>query len=152
MQPMMPLLRVPGALTMLFAPFRLEALRKRALTMMRATKRPIEQEAADSYGLPGLRSKAVRRDAQKLLRGVDKRHTLEAAERLSEFDRPALIAWSAEDKFFPKRYAEQLAERLPDSRLEWIEDSYTFSPEDQPARLAALIAEFVAAPAAAHAS
>ena len=31
---------------------------------------------------------------------------------------------------------------LPDARLEWIEDSYTFSPEDRPDRLAELIASF----------
>ncbi len=48
-----------------------------------------------------------------------------------------------EDRFFPTRHAEELAAILPGARLEWIEDSYTFSPEDQPDRLAELLAGFV---------
>jgi pimeloyl-ACP methyl ester carboxylesterase len=142
LKPLMPILRLPGALAAVFAPFRLKGVRRRALTMMRVTKRPVEPEAADSYALPGLRSSAVRRDTRKLLVAVDKRYTLEAAERFKDFDRPALIAFSREDKFFPNRDARRLAELLPQARLEWIEDSYTFSPEDQPGRLAGLIREF----------
>ena len=147
MRPMMPVLTLPGALRVLYAPLRLAALRRRMLTMIRATKRPVEPEAVDSYTFPGLRSAAVRRDTRKLLAGADRRQTLEAGERLRGFDRPALIAWSREDRFFPTRYASRLAQALPDSRLEWIEDSYTFSPEDQPARVAELIAAFVREPA-----
>jgi pimeloyl-ACP methyl ester carboxylesterase len=147
MQPMMPLLRVPGALAALFAPFRLGSVRRRATTLIRTTKRPIEPEVADSYALPALESSAVRRDATKFLAGVDKRYTLEAAERLAKFERPALIAWSSEDKFFPTSHAERLAKLLPNARLEWIEDSYAFSPEDQPERVAELIAGLVREPA-----
>ena len=154
MQPAMPVLRLPGVVAVLSAPMRLGAVRKRLLTLMQATKRPVDQRAADSYALPIALDAGVRRDTQKLLAGLDKRYTLEAAEALRRFDRPALIAWSREDKFFPPRHAERLAELLPDARLEWIEDSYTFSPEDQPQRVAALIAEFVSersrAPAAAR--
>ena len=65
------------------------------------------------------------------------------------FERPALIAWAPEDAFFPEADARRLAEVLPDSRLEWIEDSYIFSPEDQPHRVAELIRSFVREPAAA---
>jgi pimeloyl-ACP methyl ester carboxylesterase len=149
LKPLMPILRLPGALAAMFAPLRLKAVRRRALTMMRVTKRPVEPEVADSYALPGLRSSAVRRDARKLLAAVDKRYTLEAAERFKDFDRPALIAFSSEDRFFPQRDARRLAEQLPQARLEWIEDSYTFSPEDQPGRLAGLIREFQGQPASA---
>ena len=152
MQPMMPALRLPGALSALLAPARLPAVRKRLLTLMRATKRPVEPEASDSYALPGIESAEVRRDTQKLLRAVDKRYTLEAAERFAEFDPPVLIAWSREDKFFPPKDAERLAELFPNSRLEWIEDSYTFSPEDQPGRVADLVAGFIREPAPAHAA
>jgi pimeloyl-ACP methyl ester carboxylesterase len=143
MQPAMPLLRLPGALTVLLAPTRSNMVRKRLMTLMGLTKRPVEQEAVDSYALPALRSSAIRRDIRKILIGLDKRYTLEAAERLSTFRKPALIAWSHEDRFFPARHAEQLAELLPHSRLEWIEDAYTFSPEDQPQRLVEVIRTFV---------
>ncbi len=151
MRPAMPLLRARGGLEILLAPARLRAVRQRMLTLMGATKRPVDAEAADSYALPALTSSAVRRDVRKILRGVDSSYTVEAAERLAGFDRPALVAWSREDRFFPTEDAERLARILPDARLEWIEDSYTFSPEDQPARLAELIGAFVReeAPAAA---
>ena len=79
---------------------------------------------------------------------LDPRHTREAAARLHAFGHPALIAWASEDRFFPTRHAEELAASLPDARLEWVEDSYTFSPEDQPGPLAELIAGFVREPAA----
>jgi pimeloyl-ACP methyl ester carboxylesterase len=41
------------------------------------------------------------------------------------------------------KLAERLLERLPDGRLELIDDSYTFIPIDQPERLAELVREFV---------
>jgi pimeloyl-ACP methyl ester carboxylesterase len=79
---------------------------------------------------------------------MDERHTLQAAERFGKFDRPALIAWSREDRFFPRRHAERLAEALPNARLAWIDDAYTLVSEDQPERLAELIAAFIREPAA----
>ena len=67
--------------------------------------------------LPGAAScrPGVRRDALKVLRGISNRQTLEAAERLRQFDRPTLIAWAPEDRFFKLRFAERLVS--PTSRL-----------------------------------
>ena len=79
-------------------------------------------------------------DLARFLGGLDKRYTLEAAERLPAFDRPALIAWSREDRFFPPSHGERLAELLPQGRLEWVDDARTFSPEDRPERVAELVA------------
>lgn len=152
MQPMMPAFRLPGAIAAFSAPMRIGAVRRRLMTAIKATKRPVDQDAVDSYALPPVKDRRVRRDVRKLLVGVDKRQTLEAAERLRDFHRPTLIAWSREDAFFPARYGERLAEVIPDSRLEWIDDAYTFSPEDQPERLAELIARFVREPARARAA
>jgi pimeloyl-ACP methyl ester carboxylesterase len=152
LKPLMPVVRLPGGLSAVLAPTRVPAVRRRVTTLFRATKRPIAPEAADSYGLPMFAIGDVRRDTRKLMQAVDKRYTLEAADRLPQFDRPALIAWSREDKFFPTSHAERLAELLPNARLEWIEDSYTFSPEDQPGRVAELIAGFIREPAPAHAA
>ena len=47
-----------------------------------------------------------------------------------------LIAWAPEKDFFPVEYGERLARDFPQGRLERIEDSWTFVPEDQPERLA----------------
>jgi pimeloyl-ACP methyl ester carboxylesterase len=146
-RPVLPLMRLPGALVVAFTPFRLRALRSRGLAVMGLAKQKLDPiEVADSYTYPALSSKGVRRDVKRAMREMDSRYTLEAAERLAKFDRPALIAWSTEDRFFPKKHAERLAEIIPDSRVEWIEDARTFSPEDQPERLAELIADFVREP------
>ena len=86
-----------------------------------------------------------------MLKGIDPKYTFEAAERLREFDRPALLAWAVEDRFFKLSFAERLANTIRGARLEKIEDSYTFVSEDQPERLAELIGEFagrVSSPAA----
>ena len=85
----------------------------------------------------------MRRDAIKFLKAISNRYTLEAAERLRDFDRPTLIAWAPEDRFFKLTYGERLAAAIPDARLVRIEASRTFVSEDQPERLAELIGGFV---------
>ena len=109
--------------------------------------RKIEREATDSYVLPPLTARGPRDDVRRILPQIEPRYLLEAARSFGDFDRPVLIAWSKDDKFFPPVHADRLAASFPDARVEWIEDSRTFSSEDQPERLASLIAQFVAAPA-----
>ena len=59
-----------------------------------------------------------------------------------------MLAWAAEDRFFKLSFAERLAHTIQGATLEKIEDSYTFVSEDQPERLAELIARFAREPAA----
>jgi pimeloyl-ACP methyl ester carboxylesterase len=141
MQPLLPILRVPGAVRAMLAPTRFRSVRERVFGSF--VKRPIDREALDSYALPALRDSGVRRDIRKFLTGLDKRHTLEAANRFGDFRKPALIAWSRQGKLFPREYGERLAADLPDARLEWIDDSLFLSPEDRPDRVGELIAGFV---------
>jgi pimeloyl-ACP methyl ester carboxylesterase len=82
---------------------------------------------------------------RKILVGISPRYTKEAAERLKSFARPALLAWAPRDRFFPFAHARQLAVLIPEARLEPVDDSLTFVPEDQPERLAELIAQFMTA-------
>jgi len=98
---------------------------------------------------PALSSAAIRREIAAILKGIDNRYTLEAAERFGAFDKPVLIAWAPEDRFFKLRYGERLARDFPNARLELIEDSYAFVPIDQPQRTAELIAAFAREPALA---
>jgi pimeloyl-ACP methyl ester carboxylesterase len=131
---------------LLFAPLRLRMARRTPIAFGWLVKRPIDREAEDSYALPVLSDKRLRADLNKVIRGIDKRYTNEAADKLQEFDKPALIAWSREDKFFKPEHAERLARDLPKARLEWIDDARTFSMEDNPERVAELIAGFVREP------
>jgi pimeloyl-ACP methyl ester carboxylesterase len=143
LRPLKPLLSNPTLLRPLLAPARMRAVPR--LLFKSVAKRPIEPAAADSYALPAITSAGVRRDLAKFVADMDSSHTLEAADKLPAFDKPAVIAWSREDKFFPERDGERLAELLPQGRLEWIDDTRTFSPEDQPARVAKLVASVSAA-------
>jgi pimeloyl-ACP methyl ester carboxylesterase len=138
--------RVPPLLTALIQPLRLRPLRRLPIGFGWLTKRPIDPpEVESAYVRPAFTRKEIRRDVTRILRGIDSRHTNEAAERLPQFDRPVLIAWATEDKVFPYAHAEKLAGLLPNARLEGIPDSYSFVPEDQPDRVAELIREFVPA-------
>jgi pimeloyl-ACP methyl ester carboxylesterase len=132
------------------ATLRVPARHRTPLVFGLVTKRPIEPAIRDSYFDPVRGNADVRRDLRKLLKGISKRYTLAAAEKLERFDRPALIAWAAEDRVFPPEHGERLAAALPKARLELIADSYAFIPEDQPARLAELIAGFMREPVAAR--
>jgi pimeloyl-ACP methyl ester carboxylesterase len=138
--------RMTPAIPVLFAPLRLRAARRLPITYGWVTKEPIEpREAEDSYLLPLLTDTRIRADFGRVTRELDPRYTLEAGDRLRSFDKPALIAWSAEDKLFPRTDAERLAATIPQARLEWVDGARTFSPEDRPERVAELIASFVGA-------
>jgi pimeloyl-ACP methyl ester carboxylesterase len=78
-----------------------------------------------------------------MLRAVDTKYTFEAAARLTNFDKPALVLWAENDKIFPRQHGLRLAELLPQGKFELVANSRTFIPEDQPALLAAAIKEFL---------
>ena len=141
--------RTPGATQAVLATLLPRPPRRLPLAFGWLAKRPIDRDAEDSYLFPALVDAAVRDELRRTLPQVDPRHTRAAADRLPGFDRPALVAWSREDRVFPPRHAQELARLLPDSRLEWVDDSYTFSSEDRPDRLAELIDGFVREPAGA---
>ena len=140
--------QVPALVPLLFGGLRLRAPRRLPIAFGWVSKRPIDRDAEDTYVLPVLTRGDIRKDLARIAKGVDSKYTLEAGRRLKEFDRPTLLAWSREDRLFPPGDAERLAAALPDARIEWIDDSYTFSAEDQPGRLSELIAGFVREPRA----
>jgi pimeloyl-ACP methyl ester carboxylesterase len=139
---------IPGAMKLLMLPMRLRAPRRLPLAFGWLVTRPIDREAEDSYLLAGMTIPGIERDLKRVIKGLDTRYTNEAADRLKEFEKPALIAWSRDDRFFKPAHAERLAQELPNARLEWIENARSLSPEDEPGRLAELIASFVREPAA----
>lgn len=108
-----------------------------------STKGHLPDDVCDSYARHGLRHPAVVRDLARVLRELHPRYTLTAAEALRRFDRPALVAWAGDDRFFPPDHGRRLAALMPRARFELVEDSRTFIPEDQPDRLASLIRGFV---------
>ena len=137
--------RIPGAITALLQPMWARALRPTPLAYGLLTKRRLPDDLLAHWIEPALRDPAVRRDVVKVLRGISNRYTLDAAQRLRDLEKPVLIAWAPEDKFFKLANARRLAAEIPGARLELIEDSLTFVPLDQPQAVADLVAEFVGA-------
>ena len=132
--------RVPGGVEGIVATLQVPAARRLPIAYGKLTKRPIERAVTDAWAAPSRRSAAIRRDLRAVLRGVDKRHLLEAVPRLRRFEKPVTLAWAREDRLvFPPSVAERLAADFPDARIEWIDDSWTFVPEDRPHELAAIL-------------
>jgi pimeloyl-ACP methyl ester carboxylesterase len=138
-RPLVTALKLPGALAATSVLARLRIVRQAAFKAMPLTMRPIPDEQVKSWVAP-LRDERIRADLATVVRGIDPADTLAAAERLRGFDRPALIAWGAEDRLFPFSDAERLAAILPNARLERIPNARAFVQLDAPERLAELIA------------
>lgn len=136
---LVPLAKLPGGMTALALPFRIGAVARAAF---KPFARDIPPELIASWMEPGLNDPDVKRDLQKVTAGMNKRYTLEAAERLRGSDLPILLAWAPGDRVFPLKHAERLANEVPNARIVQIPDSRTFVPLDQPQRLADAIAEF----------
>jgi pimeloyl-ACP methyl ester carboxylesterase len=137
---MPPVAALPGGMAVLAAPFRIGALARAAFKPFARTQIPPELIA--SWMEPALHDPGVKRDAKKVTAGMNKRYTLEAAEKLRGSDLPILLTWAPGDRFFPIKYAERLASEAGNAKIVEIPDSKTFVPLDQPAQLADLIADF----------
>jgi pimeloyl-ACP methyl ester carboxylesterase len=91
---------------------------------------------------PALTNRQVRSDLQRFTASLNQETMVQAASRLPRFTKPALVAWSADDVFFPLEDGRRLVQALPNGRLEVIENARTFSMIDQPDPLADLVAGF----------
>jgi pimeloyl-ACP methyl ester carboxylesterase len=144
-QPLIALARFPFLLYLFTRPLSIRALRRLPIAFGWLAKRRIDDLYSDGYVEPFGNNREIRRDCCKVLRDISPRHTNRAAAKLGDFDKPVLIAWAAEDRFFPVADAERLESALPNATLELVEDSYTFISEDQPRRLVELMGKFFAA-------
>lgn len=143
LRPLQWLAHVPGAYRVIAELMRSRRVRNSPLGFGMLTHRPIPDELTADWVAPLRADPAIRADMCATLRAIDSRDTLAAAATLGEHPLPTLLAWAPDDLTFPMRYAKRLATAIPGARLESIADSRAFVPEDQPARLAELIAGFV---------
>ncbi|CAM4221714.1 alpha/beta hydrolase [Nocardiopsis rhodophaea] len=74
---------------------------------------------------------------------ADERFTAEVEERYTELACPVLVAWGSEDSWLSPDHAARLAERIPQARLRWVEGAGHLVQEDAPARVTALITDFL---------
>lgn len=136
--------RAPGSLRLMADALRLAPLQRLPMAFGWLSKRGLDPALVDSFLRPVRSDARIRSELACVLRGIDPRYTLEAAERFGDFHKPVLIAWAAEDRFFKQDHARLLAESFADARLELIDDSYTFVSIDRPKQTADLIARFAA--------
>jgi pimeloyl-ACP methyl ester carboxylesterase len=88
---------------------------------------------------PALADPAITEDLRQFTLSLRTEVTTGVAARLHEFDKPALIAWSADDTFFELGDGKRLAAIIPNARFEVIDGARTFSMLDRPDRLADLL-------------
>jgi len=134
--------RTAGGLRLLAEALRWPPVYRLPIAFGLLTRRPIPHEIMTSYTEPLRRNAGTRRDFARLVRGISRQYTLDAAQALPAFRKPALVAWTRQD-FFPLAHGQRLAGLLPAAELAVIEDSGPFVGEDAPHRLAQLIAGFV---------
>ena len=133
---------IPGSLWLLDKAARPQAARRFSLAPL--TRKLRDPAIFESYA-GQVKHAGIRRDLGKVLQALRPRYTVDAAKKLERFDKPALMVWAPEDRFFPNEHAHRLAELIPDGQVVEIRDSLAFLGEDQPERTAAAIAEFMAA-------
>jgi pimeloyl-ACP methyl ester carboxylesterase len=147
-KPLMEVAKVPGAFNAIMQGMRASTARRMPQAYGNLMVR-FDEELTASWVAPSLQNPLVRSQARETLTSFNKRYTLAAAARFGEFEKPVLIAWAADDRFFPVADAERLAGDFPNARLEVVPDARTFLPLDQPERLAELIAGFAREPVVA---
>ncbi len=130
---------IPGATWLVVQMQRLRVSRWAFLWLV--CREPTDDSLRRSFGAPA-RNGGVRRDLNKVLRGIHSKHTMEAAKSFGAFDRPVLIAWGDKCWFFDERYAERLAADFPNARIEPIPGSGTFVPMDRPDELSRAVIAF----------
>ena len=133
----------PQGLGQLLAALEDPAVRALPVAYGLLAKHALEPEVSDSYALPASRDEGVLRDVAKAMSSASTDPVRAAGEQLIEHsDLPTLLIWSSEDEVFPLAHAERYAGALRNGSLVQIEDSYSFTPEDQPTAVAAAIRSF----------
>jgi pimeloyl-ACP methyl ester carboxylesterase len=131
-----------GALTPVLAGLKFRPVRSLPSAYGWLSHRQLPHELIDGWAANYLADQGVRRDTRRLLAALgDDAFMGQIAAELATFAKPALLAWAADDKFFPLEHARRLAAILPDARLELIDGSRTWVMRDQPQRTAQLIGQ-----------
>lgn len=140
------LCRVPGGTWLVTRLFQTSLVRRGPRAYGAMSHARVPDDVLDAWFTPALRDPDVRRDMRKFATGAPDRRTLLAlAERLRDFDRPALVVWAEDDAMMPTEHGPRLAELLPQGRLVVLPGSRTLVGEDRPEELARLLRELVAA-------
>lgn len=129
------------ALTPLLAMLKARPARSLPIAYGWLTHGDLPHDLIDQWVAAYFADKGVRRDLRRLTMALgDDDFMNQIAAELAGFTKPALLAWAADDRFFPAEHARRLAAILPDARVELIPGSRTWIMRDQPGRTAELVA------------
>jgi alpha/beta hydrolase family protein len=124
-----------------------------ALRTGRAVHNPavLTPELLDGYIRANFADRQRRAKTRRFLVGqldpANQRHTLAALPGLRRFDHPTLLIWGRDDPHFGPQWAQRLHADIPGAhQLELLPATGHLLMEEQPERLAALIADFLAEP------
>src|SRR3954447_12041704 len=134
-----PTARIPGGLWGLGQAVRFRPVQRLPIAYGWATSAPIERRIMESYTRNIRLNAGVRADLARVLKQARKSEMEAASRSVAHFRRPALVVWAADDRFFPVEHGRALADLMPNARLELVEHSRTFIPEDQPEELVRLV-------------
>jgi pimeloyl-ACP methyl ester carboxylesterase len=112
-RPLQYLARVPGLVGLVLQTLRLRPLRRLPMAFGLLAKRPTPSSVVDGWLRPAQQDRAMRRDAERFLRGIDSRFTVEAARGLTGFTKPVVLAWATEDRVFPPNTRDALPPYFP---------------------------------------
>jgi pimeloyl-ACP methyl ester carboxylesterase len=146
-KPLVAAAKLPGGLRALLEPMRAKTARRLPIAYGWLSKREIPDDVMDGWAMRALQDPGVMADLRKALSGLKPEILLDNTPKLSSFEKPVLLVWSREDKFFKVEHAHRLAAIFPDARVEELTDAYTFVSWDQPDRVAELVAAFAVQPA-----
>ena len=116
-----------------------------------AQPRRAHPELLDGYIRANLADRQRRAKTRRFLAGqldpANQRHTLAAMPGLRRFDHPTLLIWGRDDPHLGPQWAQRLHADIPGAhQLELLPATGHLLMEEQPERLAALIADFLAEP------
>jgi pimeloyl-ACP methyl ester carboxylesterase len=103
----------------------------------------LDPERTESFFGPAARDRRIAGDLVAAMGGFRPQLLIDAAEAIPRFDRPVLMIWGESCDFFPMTLAERLESDFPSASLIRVPRAKTWVPVDDPAAVAAGIAEFV---------
>ena len=127
--------RIPGGIWLAAQALRSPVVQRLPIAIGWLAKHPLPADVTELYLAPSRRDRGVRRDVAKVLRGISRTQTRQAAEALRRLAAPQVLVWADTRKIFPVAHARRLAAQAPDGRLVLVPDSYAFVPEDNPGPL-----------------
>ncbi len=124
-------------------PLRSPAVRRKIISIVAASV--LDHERTESFFGPARRDPRVAGDLIAASAGFRPQLLIDAAEAITQFDRPVLLIWGESCDFFPMTAARRLASEFPRALLVSVPGAKTWVSIDNPAAVTDAIAEFVPA-------